>query len=269
MTQHPHPLPRKEISSFLLSFATPLESEEGKRKWQGICLQELPDTERPRERLLEHGPHVLSLAELIAIILGTGTKGKSVLDLAEEIVSHFDGLQGLLEASVAEFMEIKGVGKAKAIQLKAAFAIAARSQKPDFLEKKRALRTAKQAFEVARYEMSYCKQEMLLVILKDARERYLLSERVSIGTLSEVLFHPREVFYPAVRHKAHSIIVAHNHPSGDPTPSAADLAITSRLLHCGRVMDILVDDHLILGGGTFVSLKETGYFKRLLEGMNL
>ena len=221
-----------------------------------MSLQSTPVQERPRERLLQHGVNALSLAELLAILLTTGTKGKSVLELAHEIVSHFGGLEGLLDASLEEIMEIKGIGKAKAIQLKAAFGIAIKSTQAVLspLEKV----GAKQAYELIKHDLSHEKQEILMVILKDVKGRLISYEKVSIGTLSEVLIHPREVFYPAVRHKASSLILAHNHPSGDPTPSRADLELTHRLLCSSKIMGIGLDDHIIVGKGAFISLKELG-----------
>ena len=221
-----------------------------------MSLQSTPMQERPRERLIQHGVNALSVAELLAILLTTGTKGKSVLELAHEMVGHFRGLEGLLDASIEELMEIKGIGKAKAIQLKAAFGIAIKSTQSSLscLEKI----SAKEAYQLVKEELSCEKREILMVILKDVKQRLISCERVSVGTLSEVLVHPREVFYPAVRHKASSLILAHNHPSGDPTPSSADLELTKHLLRSSKVMGITLDDHIIIGKHGFISLKERG-----------
>jgi len=221
------------------------------------ALRYLPIHERPRERLVKEGADALSLSELLAILLSTGTKGKSVLVLAQEILSHFGDLQNLLEASITELQEIKGVGKAKAIQLKAAFALALRMAKQGSTDKL-SIQSPTQVFEFIKEDLSHQKQEVLMVILRDTRGRIFHRERVSLGTLSEVLVHPREVFYPAVRHKAHSLIIAHNHPSGDPTPSQADIDLTRLLLQSSRVMGIALDDHLIIGHNTFISLREKG-----------
>lgn len=219
-------------------------------------LQNIPVQERPRERLMQHGVATLSIVELIAILLTTGTKGKSVLELSHELVGHFGGLEGLLEASVEEIMEVKGIGKAKAIQLKAAFGIAIKSSESSYLGSKKV--TSKEAYELVKQDLSYQKQEVLMVILKDVKGRLISYEKISMGTLSEVLVHPREVFYPAVRHKANSLILAHNHPSGDPTPSQADLVLTQRLIYSSKVMGINLDDHIIIGKTNFISLKESG-----------
>lgn len=216
-------------------------------------------SELPRERLLRDGIEALSIQELIAILLGTGTKGKSVLILAQELVLRFGGMKGLLEASIEDLVEIKGIGKAKAILLKAAFAIALRAAK-SALQPMAFVKTPRQAYEIAMTEIGHFDLEVLFVILRDIRGRMIHHEVVGIGTLSEVLVHPREVFHPAVRHRAHSLIVVHNHPSGDPTPSHADIELTNHLLRSSKVMGIGLDDHLIIGKEGYTSLKERGSF---------
>lgn len=223
------------------------------------ALKSLPEEERPRERMLREGIDALSLSELIAIVLGCGTQGKSVLDLSQEILERFGGLEKLLDASIVELMQIKGIGRAKAIQLKAVFGIALKCRKPR-ASLKFAITSPRLAYEYAQGEIAHIPQEVLLVILRDVRCNLIHSERVSMGTLSQVLVHPREVFYPAVRHKAHSLIIAHNHPSGDPTPSKADLELTRVLIEAGRVMSIGFDDHLIVCRDRFVSMRNMGCF---------
>ncbi len=220
-------------------------------------LRKLPAQERPRERLVHLGPEALSLAELLAILLTTGTKDKSVLELAHEMVVRFGSLQHLLEASIEELMEVKGIGPAKAIQLKAAFGIALKTSQKSFALKDPI--HAREAYELVRHDLADQKQEMLMVVLKDVKGRLIGLEKVSVGTLSDVLVHPREIFFPAVRHKASSLILAHNHPSGDPTPSSADLELTKHLIRSSRIMGIHLDDHLIIGSSSFVSLRESGY----------
>jgi len=220
-------------------------------------LKALPEEERPRERMLREGIDALSLSELIAIVLGSGTQGKSVLKLSQEILERFGGLEQLLDASIVELMQIKGIGRAKAIQLKAVFGIALKCRKP-LSSSKFPIASARHAYELAQGEISHILQEVLLVILRDVRGNLIHHERVSVGTLSQVLVHPREVFYPAVRYKAHSLIIAHNHPSGDPTPSRSDLELTRVLIEAGRVMSIGFDDHLIVCRDRYVSMREIG-----------
>lgn len=221
-------------------------------------IKSLPAEERPRERLLRDGVDALSLSELIAIILGSGTHGKSVLDLSQELLERFGGLEKLLDASVVELMQIKGIGRARAIALKAVFGIALKCRKPQTSDKY-LISSPQQAYEIAQAEIAHLAQEVLLVILRDVRGNLIHHEQVSMGTLSQVLFHPREIFYPAVRHKAHSLILAHNHPSGDPKPSQADLELTRKLVHAAQVMGIRLDDHLIVCRSGFSSLQEMGY----------
>lgn len=221
-----------------------------------MSLHNIPIHERPRERLIHHGTDRLSLQELLAILLTTGTKDKSVLMLSQEVIQRFGSR--LTEVSIEELMEIKGIGQAKAIQLKAAFAIA-KKLTPKPIDTKGPLHI-NDAYELVRDQIAHQKQEMIMVILKDVKGRLIKTVNVAIGTLSDVLIHPREIFYPAVRHKANSLIIAHNHPSGDPTPSPADLEVTRYLIQSGRVMGIHLDDHLIIGANSFTSLKALGLF---------
>lgn len=224
----------------------------------------LPAQERPRERLLRFGPEALALPELLAIFLGTGTKEKSVLILAHELVLKFGGLDGLLDASVEELKEIKGIGEAKAIQLKAVFAVAERAVKSSSPARP-SISTPEDAYVIARDLIAKEVQEVILVLLRDARGRMFHQEIVGRGTLSEVLFHPREIFYPAVKHKAFSLIVAHNHPSGDPSPSVSDLELTRTLLKCSGVMSIALEDHLIVTKTSFASLRAAGLLGQRLH----
>ena len=220
-------------------------------------LKTLPPEERPRERLMYQGVDALSSSELFAIILGQGTQGKSVLELAKELLVHFGSVDKLFDASITELMQIKGIGQAKAIQLKAIFGIVLRYRKSK--QAYSAVLTTMEAYQIAQAEIEHCKQEVLLVLLRDAKGYLIHREQVALGTLTQILAHPREIFYPAVRHKAHSFILAHNHPSGDPTPSAADLTLTRALLQSSRVMGIGLEDHLIIGKNSYVSLRQQGF----------
>jgi DNA repair protein RadC len=220
-------------------------------------LKALPIEERPRERLVNEGVSALSLSELFAIVLSQGTRGKSVLELAKEVLVRFGGVNELFDASIPELMQIKGIGRAKAIQLKAIFGIVLKCRKPSL--NTATLLTPVEAYRIAKAEIEHYKQEVLLVLLRDAKGCLIHREQVARGTLTQVPAHPREIFYPAVRHKAHSFILAHNHPSGDPTPSTADLALTRALLYSSHVMGIGLDDHLIIGRDSYVSLREKGF----------
>lgn len=218
----------------------------------------LPEEERPRERLHRHGPEAMSTAELIAILLGSGIRGRSVLQLAHEIIAHFGSIQCLSDATVAELCEIKGLGIAKAVQLKAAFNLGVRLSKqtasPKYL-----IEHPIHAYNLVKEELSQEKREILVVILLDTKGYVITKETISIGTLTETLVHPREVFYPAIRHKAASLILIHNHPSGDPTPSKEDYEVTEQLTKVGKMMAIPINDHLIIGKSSYTSLRQRGF----------
>ncbi len=221
-------------------------------------IQQLPPEERPRERLVRSGAESLSTVELIAIILGSGSKTKPVLQLAHEIVSRFNGLPQLVEASLTELLEIKGVGQAKAIQLKAALNLGLRASKLN-IKAKYKIEHPSHAYHLLKEELEQEKREVFIAILLDTKGVVICHEVISIGTLSQTLVHPREVFYPAIRHKAASLVVAHNHPSGDPTPSTQDFEITKVLVEAGQLMSIPLHDHLIIGQQSYISLRQQGF----------
>jgi DNA repair protein RadC len=219
---------------------------------------DLPEDERPRERLNRFGPESMSTAELIAILIGNGTKGHPVLQLSHEIMAHFGSLQGLADATVAELCQIKGLGMAKAIQLKAAFNLGARLSK-QVLSPKYRIENPIHAYHLVKDTLGREKRECFVVLLLDTKGYVITQEVISIGTLSETLIHPREVFYPAIRHKAASLILIHNHPSGDLTPSKEDYDITELLIKTGSLMSIPVHDHLIISVNEFISLRQKGF----------
>lgn len=224
------------------------------------AIHQMPETERPRERLLQHGPEAISSAELIAIILGSGTKGCSVLQIAQELLVRFGTLQKFAEASVEELQQIKGLGKAKAIQLKAAINLGFRATKQS-LDQKFRIENPLHAYHYIKDELEYEKRELILVILQDSKGYALSHHVVAIGTLSHALVHARDVLHPAIRHKAASMVLVHNHPSGDPKPSAEDFNVTKVLIEAGRLVDIPVNDHLVIGHGCYVSMRQD--FKHL------
>lgn len=216
-------------------------------------------SELPRERLIRDGVEALSIQELVAILLGTGMRGKPVLFLAQELIVRFGGLEGLLNATVTELKQVKGIGEAKAIGLKAAFALALRSIK-EKQQQYPSLQSPEEAYEIAKIHIGTYKKEALLLLLRDVRGRLIYREVISVGTLSEVLAHPREIFNPIIRHQAHSFILAHNHPSGDPTPSQQDVTLTHQIMYSARIMGINFDDHLIVGKIGFCSMRRKGFF---------
>lgn len=220
-------------------------------------LKSLPDAERPRERLRFFGADAVSTSELIAIIIGSGTRGCSVLQLAQQLLQRFGSLTSLAEATIEELIQVKGLGIAKATQLKAALSLGTRLVPLDEEGPKR-LERPEQVFGLLKSEFQVYKQEVFCVLLLDAKGKLIKKEHVSLGTLTQALVHPREVFYPAIRHKAASLILAHNHPSGDPSPSSEDLEVTSRLVEAGRQIGIPIHDHVIIGRDGYVSLRERG-----------
>lgn len=227
-----------------------------------MTLTQIPKEERPRERLLLKGAEALSLTELLAICLRTGSHGQSAVTLAEILLRHFGDLSTLLETSVESLMEVKGVGMAKAVQLKAIFALARRLNRKGG-RAKCPIHTPKDAYTLIAPELENEKREVLAILLRDVKGRVFHHEIISIGSLAEVLVHPREIFHHALCHRAFSLILVHNHPSGDPTPSKADIELTRLLMTSGNLLGIRLDDHLIVGHHTFVSLWETGLIKRL------
>ncbi|MCB1116472.1 MAG: DNA repair protein RadC [Chlamydiia bacterium] len=223
-------------------------------------LARVPKEERPRERLLYLGENALSLTELLAICLGSGRKGFSVLRLAEELLAKFGGLSPLIEAPVEALTEIKGIGPAKAIQLKAIFALAKRSQTLGG-GAKFPIHSAEDAYTFIRPKLEHEKKELAYLLLRDAKGTLFHAEMFGMGTLSEVLIHPRELFHEALKRRAYSVILVHNHPSGDPTPSKTDIELTKLLVSAGRLLGVPLDDHLIIGRHSFTSMHEWGYIK--------
>ncbi len=221
----------------------------------------IPLSERPRERFLKHGPAALSLLELLALILGSGTKGKSVLSLAEELLAHFGTLQNLKRASVNDLLQIKGIGSAKAIQLRAVFELSSKeSQLPG--RAKYPLFSHKDAYILIEQLFEQQSKEMLAILLRNVKGDVFHHEVLCIGTLTSMIVHPREVFSVAIKKSAYSIIIAHNHPSGDATPSNADLKLTKILQDTGDLLGIPLDDHLIIGSQDYTSLWEKGLMPR-------
>ena len=220
-------------------------------------ISNLPEMERPRERLLQCGPEALSAAELIAIVLGSGTKEAPVLQLAQQLITKFGGLHQLSEATLEELCQVKGIGVAKAIQLRAVFNLGVRLSRQNIPLKYKIEHPA-HAYNLVKEELQHAKSEIFLVILLDAKGCTLGHHVVSIGTVTETTVHPREVFYPAIRHKAVSIILAHNHPSGDLTPSQQDCELTRQLIQIGKMIGIPVNDHLIVSSQGYLSLRQKG-----------
>lgn len=231
----------------------------------GVRIKDLPNADRPRERLAEYGPEALRNAELVAILLRTGLQGRSAIQVAEELVSRFGQLGKLAASSLGELCEVKGIGRDKAVTLKAAFTLAQRMARelhgdaPLLDEPEKVAGLLRE--EVRDYEVEY-----FHILLLNTRRRLIRKELISKGTLDSTVVHPRDVFKSAIAANASAVILVHNHPSGDPTPSEADIRITRDLIRGGQLLKIDVLDHIILGRRSegrdrdFVSLRELGYF---------
>ncbi|MCP5492832.1 MAG: DNA repair protein RadC [Chlamydiales bacterium] len=216
-------------------------------------IADMPQSERPRERLATRGPQALSDAELLAIILGQGTRGKSVLQLTQEMLAHFGSLHGLMDATMDELCEIKGIGKAKAIQLRASFALALRAKVPEFTWRY-PLYSPEDAYRYIAPQFASAQTEQLVIILRDSRGQAYHNEVIAIGTINRVGLHPRELITLLARRRAVSFILCHNHPTGDVTPSIQDIAFTHRIEQAAETIGIPLDDHLIIGKTAFSSL---------------
>lgn len=222
-----------------------------------LKIRDLPEMERPRERLLRFGPECLSNTDLLAVILRTGTKYENIMALCNRLLKISGGLNGLLNMTAGEYRKISGIGDAKAASLIALTELCKRIKSfksgNDYK-----IGSPKDVADLLMEDMRYLKKEYLKVILLNTKNDVLTIKDVSIGSLNSSIVHPREVFTYAVKESSSSIIICHNHPSGDPSPSEEDINITKRLSEGGRILGIELLDHIIIGDGTFVSLKEKG-----------
>lgn len=239
-----------------------LAVDNGKVKVKNsFTIHDLPVSERPRERLRKFGAENLSAQELLAVILGRGISGESVTITAQRLLSQFGTVKGISEASIEEMMKVKGIGLAKAAQLKAAFALAGQIDKNTENTDAPYVRTPDEVYAQVGSRLRDKKKEYFLAILLDTRSRLIRTAEISIGSLDSSIVHPREVFKEALSASASSVIFAHNHPSGDPEPSAEDIKLTKRLMEAGDLMGISVLDHVIIGRQRFFSLKREGLLR--------
>lgn len=230
-------------------------TSEDARPDQRLLIKDLPVEERPRERLARVGEGALSTPELLAIILRTGVGGENALAMATRLLSRYEGLPGLAKASLSELQSERGLGEAKTAQLKAALELGRRmllaAPRDRF-----AVRSPSDVAQLLMAEMAHLEQEHLRVLYLDTRNRLLGSETVYVGSLNASHIRVGEVFREAVKRNCAAIIVAHNHPSGDPTPSPEDVEVTRQLVAAGKLLDIELLDHMVIGQQRFVSLRE-------------
>ncbi len=220
-------------------------------------ITDLSATDRPRERLAELGPQALSNAELIAILLRVGIVGENAVQMGQRLLQDLGGLHGLHRATVIEISQQHGMGLAKAAQIKAAIELGVRLRL-EAPEERPVISSPADAAALVQYEMSALPQEHLRVINLDTRNRVINIEKLYVGSLNASTVRVAEVFKPAIQRNAAAIIVLHNHPSGDPTPSPEDVALTRAIVQAGKLLDIDVLDHLVIGQGRWLSLKERG-----------
>lgn len=223
-----------------------------------MMIRDLHVDDRPRERLIKQGPQSLSNQELIAILLRTGTKQESVLSIANRVINYFEKLHELKHATLEEIMSIKGIGQAKAVQLLAAIELGRRlSQKQ--VDSRFTIRSPKDAASFLMPEMSSLQQEHFVALFLNVKNQVIHKQTIFIGSLNSSIVHPREIFREAVKRSAASIICAHNHPSGNASPSPEDIEVTKRLQEAGFIIGIELIDHIIIGDHQYISLKEQGY----------
>ena len=225
-------------------------------------IKKMPEAERPQEKMLYGGAGSLSNSELLALIIRTGTGDKSAVRLADEVISYADGFAGGLGAAeVRELTEIDGIGEAKACSIVAAIELSKRLISGHQGAVRPRLRDSAQVAELLLEEMMYEKRELFMTINLYSKMQVESKSVISIGNLDSAPVHPREVFGPAIRRGAAAVVVAHNHPSGDPSPSPQDIEVTERLISASKILGIRLIDHVIVGSGCFTSMKSEGYFE--------
>ena len=222
-------------------------------------VRDLPIEERPRERLQKVGVDNLSTQELLALIIEKGGRGQTVLTLAQNLLAHFGNLQNIKNASLEELKKIKGIGFATACKIQAAFKLGekAEHQPKKYGEK---IESPEVVFNILRNEIGNKKKESFYILSLTTRNNLISVDKVSTGTLSASLAHPRGVFLPAIKNSASTVIIVHNHPSGDPQPSEDDLKITKRLTEAGKILGIDMVDHIIITKDSFYSFKDSNLF---------
>lgn len=227
---------------------------------KSFTVHDLPLSERPRERLLKLGSEALTSQEVLALILGRGTKGESVIHIAEELIQKFGNLKNIASASVEELTQITGIGPAKAAQIKAAFELSRRLEDPIDEGSRTTVKSPEDVVKSVKSHLKGKKKEHFMVLSLDTRNHLIKTHPISIGSLDSSIVHPREVFKEAISDSAASVIFAHNHPSGDPSPSEDDIKLTKRLVEVGEILGIEVLDHIIVCDRDHLSMKARNLF---------
>lgn len=238
------------------------EENQGSAREAGVVMRDLPMCEQPYEKCLQYGPECLSEAELLSVIIRTGTRGERASDLARRLLRHLPGgnLGGLFSVSAEQLMEVRGIGRVKAAQLKSVAELARRTIRCSMPQKELVCSEPEQVAAYFMNQMRFQETEQVRLLILNGKNRLQREIIISEGSFTSSVASPREIYYAAVKYKAVNILLLHNHPSGDPTPSREDLVLTKRLLECGLLMGISLLDHIIIGDNRFVSLKQSGYF---------
>jgi DNA repair protein RadC len=225
---------------------------------KSYTLHDIPINERPRERLVKYGVEALSLQELLSLIFGRGVKGESVINISQKLISNFGSLNKLSEASIEELKKVRGLGLAKACQLKACFEISRRFKKEETLRKnkRKFIKSPKDLYLLLKEKIINFHKEYFMVVSLDNRNKVISIDVISIGTLNSSLIHPRETFEAAIKNHAAGIIICHNHPSGELKPSKDDLIVTNNLIKAGKLLGIEIVDHIVITKDEYFSFKE-------------
>ena len=226
---------------------------------ENLKIRDVHVVDRPRERLMRQGAQSLSNQELIAILLGTGTKNESVLTVASRVLLNFEKLHNLKYATLEEMVAIKGIGEVKAVSLLAAIELGRRLASKD-LEERFTIRSPEDAASFLMQDMTSLQQEHFVCLFLNVKNQVIHKKTIFVGSLNASIVHPREIYREAVKRSAASIICSHNHPSGVPTPSPEDIDVTNRLFEAGKIVGVDLLDHVIIGDHQFISMKEKGYF---------
>jgi len=242
-----------------------MTDENGTPGFSSVRLKDQPVSERPRERLVQHGAAALSPAELVAILVRTGLRGTNAVEIGKQMVRKYGSLSAMARASVDDLCTVRGIGRDKAVTLVAAFTLASKMAE-ELQRESPVLDNPEAVARLLREENRLMNVETFQILMLNTRRRLIRFEQVSQGTLDTILVHPREVFNSAIAARAAAVVLVHNHPSGDPTPSEADIKVTRDLIRAGQLLKIEVLDHVVLGRATlerakdFSSLRELGYF---------
>jgi DNA repair protein RadC len=221
---------------------------------QGYRIKDLQESQRPRERLEKQGAEALTDAELVAILLRVGMKGASALQIGQRLLYQFGGLDGLHRASFPELFRVEGVGPAKAAQIKAAIEVGRRISKSK-PEERRLISSPQDVADQVQYKMAVLEQEELWVLLLDTRNHHMRTEHLYKGSLNASTVRPAEIFKSGIRHNAAALIIVHNHPSGDPSPSPEDINLTRMLIGAGKMLELPILDHVVVGTQGILSVK--------------